>query len=155
MAYYSRKLKMPFQDVLDKVTRNLQQQGFGIITTIDVQENFKDKLNVGFRNYKILGACNPLFAYKAISLESHLGVLLPCNIVVQEHENGEIEITAINPLENIDKALSTTQLIDLAAEAGDRLREAIDDLHREIPEKRREALPMEPGGRTMSIQLQG
>lgn len=86
MSYYSRKLKLPFQDVLNKVTENLKQQGFGIITTIDVKDTFKQKLNMPFRNYKILGACNPQFAFKAITLESHMGVMLPCNVVVQEHE---------------------------------------------------------------------
>jgi uncharacterized protein (DUF302 family) len=132
---------MPFQQVLNKVTQNLQQQGFGIITTIDVQDTFKQKLNVNFRNYKILGACNPQFAYKAISLESHIGVMLPCNVVVQEHENGEIEITAVNPLENLDKASSTTQLVDLATEVGNKLRLALDDLHRNVPEAHIEVLP--------------
>jgi uncharacterized protein (DUF302 family) len=133
MAYYSRKLKMPFQEVLSKVTQSLQLQGFGVITTIDVQDTFLKKLNVAFRNYKILGACNPQFAYKAISLESHMGVMLPCNVVVQEHENGEIEISAINPLESIDKTLNTTALSDLATEVGIRLRAAVDYIHREPP----------------------
>jgi uncharacterized protein (DUF302 family) len=141
MAHYSCKLRIPFQQALNKVTQNLQQQGFGIITTIDVQDTFKQKLNVNFRNYKILGACNPQFAYKAISLESHMGVMMPCNIVVQEHENGEVEVSAVNPLENIDRAFSTTQLVDLATEVGDKLRAALDDLHRDVPEARAEALP--------------
>ena len=99
MAYYSRKLKMPFQDVLSKVTETLRKHGFGIITSIDLQDTFKQKLNIGFRKYKILGACNPQFAYKAISLESHMGVMLPCNIVVQEHENGDVEVSIVNPEE--------------------------------------------------------
>ena len=142
MAYYSRKLKMPFRDVLEKITENLEHQGFGVITTIDVQDTFKRKLNVGFRNYKILGACNPLFAYKAISLESHMGVLLPCNIVIQEHENGEVEISAINPLENLDTTLNTTQLADLAAEVGVRLRAAVDYIQRRPPNVHIEALPV-------------
>lgn len=74
MVYYSRKLKLPFQDVLNKLTATLKQQGFGIITSIDVQDIFKQKLNIGFRNYKILGVCNPKFAYKAIS-SNHIWVL--------------------------------------------------------------------------------
>jgi len=130
MAYYSRKLKMPFQEVLEKITQNLEHQGFGVVTTIDVQDTFKKKLNVGFRNYKILGACNPLFAYKAISLESHMGVMLPCNIVIQEHDNGEVEVFAINPLENLDKTFNTTPLEDLAREIGVRLRAAVDYVYR-------------------------
>jgi uncharacterized protein (DUF302 family) len=144
MAYYSRKLKMPFQEVLNKVTQNLQLQGFGVITTIDVQDTFQKKLNIRFRNYKILGACNPQFAYKAISLESHMGVMLPCNVVVQEHENGEVEVSAINPLENLDKTFNTTTLADLATEIGIRLRAAVDYIQREAPKAVVEALPSEP-----------
>jgi uncharacterized protein (DUF302 family) len=141
MSYYSRKLKLPFEEVVKRVTHNLQEQGFGIVTTIDMQDTFHRKLNVGFRNYKILGACNPKFAYKAISIESHIGVMLPCNIIVQEHENGEVEVSAINPVENIEGVFTDPQLKELATEAGNRLREAIDNLHREIPEKHNEALP--------------
>ena len=141
MAYYSRKLNMPFQEVLIKVTQNLQLQGFGVITTIDVQDTFLKKLNVSFRNYRILGACNPQFAYKAISLESHMGVMLPCNVVVQEHENGEVEVSAINPLENLDNTFNTTGLADLAIEIGIRLRAAVDYIHREQPKIAVDALP--------------
>jgi uncharacterized protein (DUF302 family) len=131
MAYYSKKLKIPFEEVVNKVTQNLQLQGFGVITTIDLQDTFQKKLNVRFRNYKILGACNPQFAYKAITLESHMGVMLPCNVVIQEHENGEVEVSAINPLENMDKTFNTTQLVDLSREIGIRLRAAVDYIQRE------------------------
>lgn len=143
MAYYSCKLKIPFQAAVDKITENLKQQGFGIITTIDVTNTFKDKLGINFRNYKILGACNPEFAHKAISLDSHIGIMLPCNVVVQEHENGEVEVTAVSPLENVDKFFNTTNLKNLATEVGDKLRAAVDDLHRAHPEHHEEALPGE------------
>lgn len=155
MAYYSRKIKLPFQEVLDKVTGNLKEEGFGIITTIDVQDTFRQKLNIGFRNYKILGACNPQFAYKAISLESHMGVMLPCNIVVQEHENGEVEVSAMNPLENISAAFNTTQLVTLAAEVGNKLRAAIDNLDHEVPAGHTEALPTTVSTGTMNFTMQG
>ena len=141
MEYFSGKLRLPFDEVVRRVTENLQEQGFGVITSIDVQETFRQKLNVGFRNYKILGACNPSVAYKAISLESHIGILLPCNIVIQEHENGEVEVSALNPLENIERAFPSSQLKELASDAGNRLREAIDNLHRDVHEKHNEALP--------------
>jgi uncharacterized protein (DUF302 family) len=154
MTYYSRKLKIPFQEALNEVTKSLQHQGFGIVTTMDVQDTFKQKLNINFRNYKILGACNPEFAYKAISLESHLGVMLPCNVVVQEHENGEIEISTINPLENIGSAFNTTQLTALANEVGNRLRSAIDELHRTKSEEHCEALPTETGQRHCTVSMQ-
>ena len=133
---------MPFQEVLEKITENLEHQGFGVITAIDFQDTFKRKLNIRFRNYKILGVCNPLFAYKAISLESHMGVMLPCNIVIQEHENGEVEVSAINPLENLDTNLNTTQLVDLASEIGVRLRAALDYVHHRAPKVHVEALPV-------------
>jgi uncharacterized protein (DUF302 family) len=142
MPYYSRKSTLPFQDVLEKVTKNLQQQGFGTITIIDVKDTFKQKLSIDFRNYKILSACNPQFAYKAISLESHLGILMTCNVVVQEHENGEVEVTAVNPLEAMDKGVRTPLLNDLASEVDNRLRAAIDNLHRLTPEPHTEALPV-------------
>lgn len=140
--YFSRQLDLSFNEAIAKITQTLQQEGFGIINTIDIKDTLKQELNIDFRNYKILEACNPQFAFNAISLESHIGLMFPCNIVVQEHENGEIEVSAINRLEMIDKAFSTTSLKEIAAEVGIRLRIAIDDLHREGPHaKHEEALP--------------
>lgn len=126
--YYSKKLKLSFDEAVLRITENLQQQGFGIITSIDLTDTLKQKLNIDFRKYKILGACNPKFAYQAISLESHIGLMLPCNIVVQAHENGEVEVSAINPLETIDKATATKQLSGIAREVSARLRTAVDNL---------------------------
>jgi len=133
---------MPFQKVLEKITENLEHQGFAVITAIDFQDTFKRKLNIKFRNYKILVACNPLFAYKAVSLESHMGVMLPCNIVIQEHEHGQVEVSAINPLETLDKTFNTTRLVDLATEIGVMLRAAIDYVHHRPPKVHIEALPV-------------
>jgi uncharacterized protein (DUF302 family) len=144
MIYYSCTLKMPFQEVLERMRNNLQEQGFGIVTTIDLEDTFKQKLDVDFRKYKILGACNPQFAYKAVSLESHMGIMLPCNVIIQEHENGEVEVSAVNPLENIDRAFNTTELTALAEEVAKKLRSAIDALHREAPEEHCDALPDGP-----------
>jgi len=142
--YYSRKMRIPFEEALKSITENMRQQGFGIITKIDLKDVFRQKLDVGFRNYTILGACNPEFAHKAVSLESHIGLMLPCNIVIQEHENGEVEISAVNPLDAMDKSTSTAQLRGLAEEVGTRLRTAIDDLHRDRPEPdHAEALPLD------------
>lgn len=143
--YYSRKLTIPFDDAVAMITQSLEQQGFGIITIINLKDILKEKLNINFRNYKILGACNPQFAHNAISLESHIGLMLPCNVVVQEHENKEVEVSAINLMETMDKASSTVQLTDYASEAGNRLRIAVDNLHRSVPEPgHAEALPLEP-----------
>jgi uncharacterized protein (DUF302 family) len=145
MAYfYSRNLKIPFDEAVQKAIQSLQQQGFGIITTIDLKETLKQRLNIDFRQYRILGACNPQFAYKAISLESHIGLMLPCNVVVQEHENGEIEVSAINPLETIDKTTITPQLTAIAEEVSNSLRAAVDNLHRTKPQPNQpDALPTE------------
>ncbi len=154
--YYSRKLTIPFNEVLSKISQTLKQQGFGIITTIDIKDTLKQKLNVDFRNYRILGACNPEFAFKAISLESHIGLMLPCNIVVQQHENGEIEVSAVNPLETLDRGFTTTNLTGIATEVGNRLRTAIDDLHRNVPEpKHEEALPSAVSDENVISPIQG
>lgn len=142
MAYYSKKLKMPFQEVLSKIAQNLQLQGFSVITEVDIKDTFQKKLNISFRNYKIMSVCNPHLSYKAISLESHMGVTLPCNIVIQEHENGEVEVSANNPLENLDKMYNTTQLVDLSTEMGIRLRAAVDYIQREQHKIIQDALPL-------------
>jgi len=131
MAYYSRKFKMPFQEVLEKITENLEHQGFAVITTIDFQDPSKRKLNIRFRNF---GAFNPLLAYKAITPESHTRVMLPCNIVIKERENNEVEVAATNPLENLDKTVNPTHLVDLVTEIGIRLRAAVAFVNRRPPE---------------------
>lgn len=152
--YFSRTLKIPFARAVQKLTQNLQQQGFEVITAINLQDTLKRKLNVGFRRYRILSACNPEFAYKAITLESHLGVMLPFNLVVQEHENGEVEVSAINPLERVGQATATPQLSAIAREVSNRLRVAVDDLHRSNSEPGHpEALPDNGSARMQVLQI--
>src|SRR5687768_9215059 len=121
----SKKVKKSFQQAVDDVSAELQKEGFGIITEIDLKEKFKEKLNVDFRQYKILGACNPALAYKAIQQEPGIGVMLPCNVLVQEKENGEVEISAINPLSSIG-AVENTKLQSLAKEVSDKLQAVVD-----------------------------
>ncbi|HLT74643.1 MAG TPA: DUF302 domain-containing protein [Ohtaekwangia sp.] len=125
---YTRKLNLPFDKVVSLVRLNLEDQGFNIINTIDLKGNLKRNLRVDFRNYQILTACHTLLSYKAISLEPHIGELLPCNVVVQEHENGTVEVSAINPLETLDKNMITTSLELVAIELGHHLRTALDSL---------------------------
>lgn len=141
MAFYSRKTSATFAEVVECVTENLRRQGFGVTTTIDLKDTFRKLLDVRFRNYKIIGACNPEFAYSAVSLESHLGALLPCNVVIQEHENGEVEVTASNPLDNLEPALKTHSLDTLADKIDKRLRLVIDELHHHVDEDSAETLP--------------
>jgi uncharacterized protein (DUF302 family) len=99
MKYYiDKKLNGSFDEVIGKVTEALQKEGFGVLTEIDMQQKLKEKLDVDFRKYKILGACNPPFAYQALESEDKIGTMLPCNVVVQELESGEIEVAAVNPV---------------------------------------------------------
>src|SRR5690242_7113684 len=102
MSYSTnKKVKGTFDEVTKKVIEELKKEGFGVISEIDLKEKFKEKLNVDFRNYKILGACNPSLAYKAIEQEKNIGTMLPCNVPVQELETGDVEVSAINPLESM------------------------------------------------------
>lgn len=97
--HLSKYSVLPFNDTVEKITEALREEGFGIITTIDLRETFKNKLNEDFRGYMILGACNPRFAYEALLEEDKVGVFLPCNVVVQEHDNGKVEVSIIDPEE--------------------------------------------------------
>ena len=124
--HYSKKTGTSFDDTIRHVTDNLQKEGFGVLTTIDVKATLKKKLDVDFRNYQILGACNPKFAHQALTLEPTIGVMLPCNIAVQENENGEVVISAINPMETMAKSIKNEKLNDVAMEVGTRLRRAGD-----------------------------
>ncbi len=155
MTYLSRKTSGPFQQVVDKVVHNLHAKGFDIVNTIDMQGTLLDTLHIPFRNYQILGICHPAMAYKAISMESHLGAILQSNVVVQEHENGEVEITAVNPLEYVDKAYTTLPLEHLSREISSLLREALDDIRRESPEYHEEALPVYDMPSPCQMPIQG
>ncbi|MFA5701303.1 MAG: DUF302 domain-containing protein, partial [Desulfuromonas sp.] len=95
--YYSKKVQADFEEVVSRVTQALKEEGFGILTQIDVKDTLKKKLDVEFRNYRILGACNPPFAYQALQAEDKVGTMLPCNVIVQETLQGEVEIAAIDP----------------------------------------------------------
>lgn len=128
MSYnISKKVEGTFNDTINKVTEELKKEGFGIISEIDLKVKFKEKLNVDFRNYKILGACNPALALKAIEQEDKIGTMLPCNILVQEHENGEVEVSAINPLASIG-AVNNESLQSIAAEVNSKLQKLIENL---------------------------
>jgi uncharacterized protein (DUF302 family) len=143
-TYFSRRVNLPFKDVLNKLIVTLKQHGFGILADVDMRHILKKNLNVDFRNYEVICAFVPKLAYGAISLESHTGMLLPCNIVIQEHENGEVEVSAFNLLESIEKELTITHLKEIMAEVTSRLRVAIDDLPRDSYQTTRaDALPLE------------
>jgi len=126
MAYdISKTVNTSFQETIDHVTSELQEEGFGIITSIDLKSKFKEKLGKDFRNYTILGACSPKLAFEAIQKESHIGVMLPCNVLIQEHENGTVEVSAINPMQSIGVA-GNPELNSLAEEVTKKLKAALE-----------------------------
>ena len=128
MSYYiAKKLAVSFEDGISKVTEELKKEGFGIISEINIQDKLKEKLNVDFRKYKILGACNPPFAYEALQNEDKIGTMLPCNIIVQEYGENNIEIAAINPLVSM-QGVDNIKLGDLAAKVSDKLEKIINSL---------------------------
>lgn len=121
----SKTVNTNFQDTISRLTSELTNEGFGIITEIDLKAKFKEKLKKDFRNYMILGACNPALAYEAIQKESHIGVMLPCNVLVQEHENGEVEVSAINPMQSVG-VVGNPEMNSLAEDVSNRLKSALD-----------------------------
>jgi Uncharacterized conserved protein len=129
MKYYiTKKIDATFEQAIDRVKESLGIEGFGVLTEINLHEKFREKLNVDFRRYTILGACNPAFAYKAVQHEDKIGTMLPCNIVVQELAKNVIEVTAIDPIASM-MAIENPRLAPLAEEVKEKLRRAIESLH--------------------------
>jgi len=125
--YFSKIVPFTFEETVTKVTEELRKEGFGILTEIDVKATMKKKLDVDFRDYNILGACNPHFAYKALVAEDKIGILLPCNVIVQENPEGEIEVSAVDPMVSME-AVENLTLKDVAIEVRKKLKKAIDNL---------------------------
>tara|TARA_R110002167_G_scaffold290126_4_gene495160 strand:- start:97 stop:486 length:390 start_codon:yes stop_codon:yes gene_type:complete len=127
MSYYIHKLLQgpTFEEAVEKTTQALSNEGFGVLTTIDMKATLAKKLNVDFYNYKILGACNPTFAYKALQAEDKIGTMLPCNVIVQEREPGRVEISAVDPAASM-QAIENKDLIALANEVRNKLIRVID-----------------------------
>ena len=125
--YFSKTLNTDFDTAISRVIEELKKEGFGVLTEIDVKETFKKKLDVDFRKYRILGACNPNFAFEAIKSEDKVGTMLPCNVVVQEHEDGKIEVSAIDPIASM-MAIKNDSLGDVASSVSGKLRRVIENL---------------------------
>jgi len=123
--YYSKTVNLGFDEAVSSVTQALKKEGFGILTDIDVKSTIKKKLDVDFRNYRILGACNPPFAYKALQAEDKIGTMLPCNVIVQETADGGIEIAAIDPIASM-KAIDNPKLSEIAETIGQKLKTVIE-----------------------------
>jgi uncharacterized protein (DUF302 family) len=126
MSYYFNKVvDMAFDEAIDKVTEELKKEGFGVLTEIDVKEALKKKLNVDFRKYRILGACNPQYAYKALQAEDKIGTMLPCNVIVQETEDGKVEIAAIDPVASM-QSVQNDSLGEIATIIRAKLKQVIE-----------------------------
>ena len=124
---FNKILDLAFDDAVNRVVDELKKEGFGVLTDIDVQKTLKKKLDVDFRKYRILGACNPPFAYKALQAESRIGTMLPCNVIVQETENGKIEVSAIDPIASM-QGIGNPKLKNIADQVQAKLKKVIKSL---------------------------
>ena len=122
--YFAKTIAGDFDAVIKRVNNELQKEGFGVLADINIQGALKNKLGVDFRKYRVLGACNPPFALKALETEDKVGTMLPCNVVVQETENGKVEVAAINPVQAM-LSIGNSRLTEIAAEIGIKLQNVI------------------------------
>ena len=128
MTYsFSKTLDLPFDEAIVRVTEELKKEGFGVLTEIDVKAKLKKKLDVDLSNYHILGACNPPFAYKALQAEPQIGLMLPCNVIVQEGENGRTIVSAIDPQASM-RAVESEALSEVAGQVKVKLQKVIESV---------------------------
>jgi uncharacterized protein (DUF302 family) len=125
--YFSKTITGSFDSAIQKVTEALKTEGFGVLTEIDLKATLKKKLDVDFYNYKILGACNAPFAYKALLAEDKIGAMLPCNVIVQEKIAGQVEVSAVDPIASM-QSIENKELIGIATEMRKKLQKIISDL---------------------------
>lgn len=125
MTYYlAAKLQLPFDEAIARTEAALRSEGFGVISRIDIQQTLKSKIDVEFRPYTILGACNPTLAHEALQLEDKVGLMLPCNVVVQQSGPGEVEVAAIDPVASM-QAITNSELEKAARAVREKLSVAI------------------------------
>jgi uncharacterized protein (DUF302 family) len=125
--YFNKTLNTSFEEAVARVVTELKKQGFGVLTEIDVSEALKKKLDVDFKKYRILGACNPSFAYQALQLEDKIGTMLPCNVIVQETSAGVVEVAAIDPIASM-QAIDNPKLRSVAEQVQAMLKKVIETL---------------------------
>ncbi len=125
--HFSRTLSLPFDAAVSRTVEGLKKEGFGVLTEIDVQATLKNKLGVDFRKYRILGACNPPFAYEALQAEDKIGTMLPCNVIVQESPGGGVEVSAVDPVASM-AAIENPQLAGIAGQVRQKLKQVIEHL---------------------------
>lgn len=125
--YFSKVLPLSIEEAETRVTEELQKEGFGILSQIDVSATLKKKIDVDFRPYKILGACNPKLAYQALQSEDKIGLMLPCNVIVQDAGDGQTEVAAVDPVASM-QGVENEGLGEVASQVRERLREVIERL---------------------------
>lgn len=125
--YFAKTINLPFDAAIARVTEALKQEGFGVLTDIDVKATLKKKLDVDFRNYRILGACNPPFAYQALMAEDKIGTMLPCSVIVQELAPGQVEVAAIDPVASM-AAVQNPGLAAVGMQVRARLQQVIEHI---------------------------
>jgi uncharacterized protein (DUF302 family) len=125
--YFTKRINGDFESAITKVTEELKKEGFGILTEIDVQATFKKKLDIDFKKYRILGACNPNFAFEAIKAEDKIGTMLPCNVIIQEQEDGIVEVSAVDPVASM-VSVQNSSLASIATEVREKLNRVINNL---------------------------
>jgi uncharacterized protein (DUF302 family) len=125
--YFSTVLDCSFDEAIYRVTEELKKEGFGILSVLDVQAALKKKLDVDFKKYKILGACNPPFAFQALQIEEKIGTMLPCNVIIVEKDKGKVEVAAIDPVASM-QAIANIKLQDMAHQVQAKLRKVIENL---------------------------
>ena len=123
----AKTVDLAYEIAIEKVTARLKEQGFGVLTEIDVKATLKEKIGADFRRYKILGACNPPFAHKALEAELNVGLMMPCNVIVYETDDGRVQVTGFNP-EAMLSAFGRPDLKEIAVAIRDRMRTAIEGL---------------------------
>ena len=125
--YFAKEIDLPFEEAITHITEELKKEGFGVLTEIDVKATLKKKLDADFRNYRILGACNPPLAHQALLAEPHIGLMLPCNVVVQEGERGKTLVSTIDPVASM-KAVDNPTLGEVAGQVRAKLQKVIESL---------------------------
>jgi uncharacterized protein (DUF302 family) len=125
--HFSKVLGVPFDEAVSRVTEALSKEGFGVLTDIDVAATLKKKLGQDFRPYRILGACNPQLAYRALTLEDKIGTMLPCNVIVQQREGGKVEVSAVDPVASM-QAIDNPDLGEVAKDVRAKLKRVVDGL---------------------------
>jgi uncharacterized protein (DUF302 family) len=125
--YFSKTIDATFEDAIARTTEALQTEGFGVLTEIRIHDKLREKLNVDFHRYTILGACNPAYAYSALQAENKIGTMLPCNVIVQELGDGKTEVAAVNPIESM-KAIENPMLGAVAIQVTEMLKRVVEKL---------------------------